>query len=142
MTSTESLPNSSTRADQLIRLMTILSGIGSFGGLLLSLSGILTNPGESLVIFQGLAFGTILIAAILYYELVRDKWPAREDRYMEVDVIAGSIDPEHIPEEFIRLDIVTLEKRERLALSVEKKNLAANYRKKIKYWKEILSKRK
>jgi hypothetical protein len=141
MTTSESLPNASSRADQLIRLMTVLSGIGSFGTLLLSLSGSLINLGESLVIFQGFAFGTILFAAILYYELIRNKWPGREDHYLEADLIAGSIDPNHIPEEFIRIDIVTLEKRERLAISEGKQVLAEKYREKIQYWEDILRQR-
>jgi len=121
--------------------MTILSGIGSFGGLLLSISRVQTDSGVSILVFQGLAFATILIAAILYYKLVQDKWPDLEDRYMRVDLTAGIVDPDYTPEEFIRLAIVTLEKRERIALSQGKQALSDKYREKIEYWKEVLSKR-
>ena len=141
MSSIESSPPIQHRGDMLTRVMTILSGIGSFGSLLLSLSGATTGLGNSVVIFQGFAFGTVLIAGILYFELVRDKWPDRENRFLRIDLLAGLIDPNHVPEEAIRMDILTLETRERLALSENKKELAAKYREKIKYWEEILRKR-
>ncbi len=141
MASNESKSFEGARIGKIVQASSILSGIGSFGTLLLTLSGVVAGLGGSIIVFQGFAFGTVLIAAILYYELVRDKWPGREDHYLNIDLLTGSVDPEFIPEEMIRLNIVTLEKRERLAISEDKMELAASYRRKIEEWKKTLKKR-
>jgi len=121
--------------------MTFLSGIGSFGTLTLTLVGV-SSVGEGVLLpLQVFAFATMLLAILLYYDLVRNKWPGIEDRYMEIDLCAGVVDPEFVPEDVVRLNVVTLEKRERLALSEGKKELAKIYRARIEQWKAVLSKR-
>ena len=110
--------------------MTILSGIGSFGSLLLNWSGV-SGLGEAVILwFQGFAALTILLAAILVgieWDLRRNKWHGIEDRYMQLDFVTSVADPQYTPESFHRLRIEALRKRKRLALSEGNQELATQY---------------
>lgn len=124
-------------------LMTVLSGIGSFGSLVINLTGVSALNENAILWFQGFAALTIFLAIIfigMQWDLKRNKWHGIEDRYMQLDLLTSVTDPEYTPDIFYRMRIETLRKRKRLALSEGNKALAKQYQSEIDEAKELLEK--
>ena len=115
-------------------VMSILSGIGSFGSLILNLSSTSGLDGPYVLWFQVFAALTILLAVVfmgIEWDLKRDKWPGIEDRYLQLDFVSSVADPKSTPDAFLRLRIESLRKRKRLALSQGNLDLANQYQSEI-----------
>ncbi len=122
-------------------IMAILSGIGSFGSLLLNWSGISGISETTFLWFQGFAALTLFLAVIfigLEWDLRRNKWYGIEDRYMQVDFATSGTNPQYTPDVLYRMRIESLRKRKRLALSEGKIDLANQYQSDMDEAKEHL----
>jgi hypothetical protein len=131
---TEFQEKSSNLRSNIALIMTIFSGIGSFGSLLLNWLDSSGLSETTFLWFQGFAALTILLAVIfigMEWDLRRNKWFGIEDRYMQMDFLTSVTNPEYTPDIFYRMRIELLRKRKRLALSEGNIDLANQYQSEI-----------
>lgn len=131
----EDIPEESPNSRSNVALiMTVFSGVGSFGSLLLNLTSSSGPDGLTLIWFQAFACLTIVFAVVFIgmdWDLKRNKWPGIEQRYLQLDFLSSAVGPEYAPEALLRMHIESLKKRKRLALSEGKSELAEQYQSEI-----------
>lgn len=139
--SAESSKHPSDMKGNIALVMTIFSGIGSFGSLLLNWAVVSELSETAVFWFQGFAASTMLLAVIflgMEWDLRRNKWHGIEDRYMQLDFMSSVPTPQYLPDTIHRMYIESLRKRKRIALSEGNQPLAEEFQALIDETKKLL----
>jgi hypothetical protein len=137
------LGKAETETNGIISIVTVakwaavIGGASSFGNFILNLSGVSGISPEITIWLQGLSLGTFLLAILIIsidYEMKRDKWPSRISKLMGPMLQVASMNPEYMPEPYIRVIITSLRAYYRMALSEGRNLLAEDFLNEIQEW--------
>ena len=142
---TESVPER-TRSkliglDTAAKYGAILGGASGLGNLIVSWTGQTGLLGDSLIWFQGLSLGCLVVAflmMLLHFEINRDKWPSRLKELTRRTMLSSAIGPDHFPHAGIRAHVRYLRLYHRMALSDGLHAVADDIKAEIDTWESRL----